>query len=43
VLTEPALRESLARGAVARSRNLTWDATAATVMGALVEEAEARL
>ena len=43
VLTDSALRESLASGAVARSRNLTWDATAATVMAALVEETEARL
>ena len=43
VLTHTALRESLARGAVARAANLTWDATAATVLGALVEEAEARL
>ena len=42
VLTDAALRESLAGGAVARARNLTWDATAATVLGALVEEAEAR-
>jgi glycosyltransferase involved in cell wall biosynthesis len=42
VLTNTELRESLARGAVARSRNLTWQATAATVLGALVEEAEAR-
>jgi glycosyltransferase involved in cell wall biosynthesis len=43
VLSDTALRDSLARGAVARARNLTWDATAATVMGALVEEAEGRL
>lgn len=43
VLTDTALRDGLARGAVARARSLTWDATAATVMGALVEEAEARL
>lgn len=43
VLTDTGLRESLARGAVARSANLTWDATAATVLGALVQEAEARL
>jgi glycosyltransferase involved in cell wall biosynthesis len=42
VLADKALRESLARGAVARARDLTWDATAATVLGALVEEAEAR-
>jgi glycosyltransferase involved in cell wall biosynthesis len=42
VLTDGALRESLARGAIARARDLTWDATAATVLGALVEEAEAR-
>jgi glycosyltransferase involved in cell wall biosynthesis len=42
VLTETALRDSLARGAVARARTLTWEATAATVLGALVDEAEAR-
>jgi glycosyltransferase involved in cell wall biosynthesis len=42
VLTDVGLRESLARGAIARARNLTWDATAATVLGALVEETEAR-
>ena len=42
VLTDSALRKNLASGAVARSRNLTWDATAATVMAALVEETEAR-
>jgi glycosyltransferase involved in cell wall biosynthesis len=42
VLTDGALRKNLASGAVARSRNLTWDATAATVMAALVEETEAR-
>ena len=43
VLTDTTLRESLARGAMARARNLTWEATAATTLGALVEEAEARL
>jgi len=43
VLTDTGLRESLARGAVARSRNLTWEATAATTLSALVDEAEARL
>jgi glycosyltransferase involved in cell wall biosynthesis len=42
VLTDTALRESLGRGAVARARSLTWEATAANVLGALVEEAEAR-
>jgi len=42
VLTDTALRESLSHGAVVRARDLTWEATAATVMGALVEEAEAR-
>ena len=43
VLTDTELRQRLADGAVARSADLTWDATAATVLGALVEEAEARL
>ncbi|HEY5025226.1 MAG TPA: glycosyltransferase family 4 protein [Acidimicrobiales bacterium] len=43
VLTDTALRHSLARGAMSRSANLTWDATAATVLQALVEEAEGRL
>jgi glycosyltransferase involved in cell wall biosynthesis len=43
VLTDTGLRESLARGAVARARNLTWEATAATTLSALVDEAEARL
>jgi glycosyltransferase involved in cell wall biosynthesis len=42
VLTDTALRQSLAAGAVARARSLTWEATAATVLEALVEEAEAR-
>jgi len=43
VLTDTPLRERLARGAMARARKLTWDATAATVLEALVKEAEARL
>ncbi len=42
VLTDTALRDSLARGAMSRARNLTWDTTAANVLQALVEEAEAR-
>ena len=43
VLTDTALRDSLASGAMARARALTWDATAASTLGALVEEAEAKL
>jgi glycosyltransferase involved in cell wall biosynthesis len=43
VLTDAGLREDLARGAEARARSLTWDTTAAKVLAALVEEAEARL
>ena len=42
VLTDTTLRDSLARGAMARARTLTWEATAAKVLEALVEEAEAR-
>jgi glycosyltransferase involved in cell wall biosynthesis len=42
VLTNTELRESLARGAMARARSLTWDSTAASVLSALVAEAEAR-
>ncbi|HXQ90475.1 MAG TPA: glycosyltransferase family 4 protein [Acidimicrobiales bacterium] len=42
VLTSTKLRDSLARGAMARARRLTWEATAANVLDALVEEAEAR-
>jgi glycosyltransferase involved in cell wall biosynthesis len=42
VLTDTGLREALARGAQDRARSLTWDATAAKVLAALVEEAEAR-
>jgi glycosyltransferase involved in cell wall biosynthesis len=43
VLSSADLRERLGRGAAARARSLTWDATAAKVLSALVEEAEARL
>jgi len=43
VLTDSELRDRLATGAMARARTLTWDATAANVLGALVQEAEARL
>jgi len=42
VLTDSALRQTLGSGALARSRSLTWDATAASALEALVEEAEAR-
>ncbi len=42
VLTNTELRDSLARGAMARSRSLTWEATAASVLDALVQEARAR-
>jgi glycosyltransferase involved in cell wall biosynthesis len=42
ILTDGALRESLASGAVTRARSLTWDATAAATLSALVDEAETR-
>ncbi len=42
VLSSVELRERLGRGAAARARSLTWEATAAKVLSALVEEAEAR-
>ena len=38
VLSDHALRQSLASGALARARALTWDATAASALEALVEE-----
>ncbi len=42
VLTDTELRDSLAHGAMARARSLTWESTAARVLDALVDEAEAR-
>lgn len=42
VLSSTELRERLGRGAAARARSLTWEATAANVLSALVEEAQAR-
>lgn len=43
VLRDGALRARLGQGALERSRLLTWEATAAGTLTALVEEAEARL
>jgi glycosyltransferase involved in cell wall biosynthesis len=42
VLSSTELRERLGRGAAARARSLTWEATAASVLSALVDEAQAR-
>jgi glycosyltransferase involved in cell wall biosynthesis len=42
VLTDPGLRQNLGEGALARSQALTWEATAAGTLGALVEEARGR-
>jgi glycosyltransferase involved in cell wall biosynthesis len=42
VLTDAVLRARLGEGAAARARALTWDATAATTLAALIAEAEAR-
>ncbi|HLX89516.1 MAG TPA: glycosyltransferase family 4 protein [Acidimicrobiales bacterium] len=42
VLTDEVLRGRLGRGALNRARELTWEATAANVLAALVAEARAR-
>lgn len=42
VLTDEVLRERLSRGALERARELTWEATAASTLAALVKEARAR-
>ena len=42
VLTDTRLRDHMATAAMVRARSLTWDTTAANVLGALVDEAEAR-
>jgi len=39
VITDPALRARLGRGARARARELSWESTAAGTLGALVDEA----
>lgn len=39
-LTDEVLRERLSRGALQRARELTWDASAAGLLSALVEEAK---
>jgi len=42
VLVDPALRDRLGRAALRRAGGLTWDATAAGALGALVDDAIAR-
>jgi glycosyltransferase involved in cell wall biosynthesis len=42
VLTDPVLQARLAAGALARAEALTWEATAAGILGSLVEEARTR-
>jgi glycosyltransferase involved in cell wall biosynthesis len=42
VLIDPALRARLGQAALVRARKLTWDATAAGTLDALVDEAEAK-
>jgi glycosyltransferase involved in cell wall biosynthesis len=42
VLTDPALRARLGQGARARAEEMTWEATAARTLDALVEEALSR-
>ncbi len=42
ILTDPALRARLGQGALRRAEELTWEATAAGALDALVEEAVAR-
>ena len=43
VLTDRVLRERLRRGALARAAELSWEATAAGTLGALLAEHVARL
>lgn len=42
LLTDPELRTRLSRGALERAGELTWDATAAGTLGALVDDAHRR-
>jgi len=42
VIGDPVLRRRLSRGALARSSELTWEATAHGAMGALADEAHRR-